>query len=110
MLFIKMNELKLTQDEFFHFKSLAANASEFICVALYQIMNAFYTILTFHFNLKIVYAMHVNSPTVADENQLKCEKVRFTHFREKRAVDENEPFINSDFHQLRLAGLHAYKI
>ena len=40
-----------------------------------QIMNAFYTILTFHFKLQILYAC--NSPVSADENQLEGEKVRF---------------------------------
>ena len=42
---------------------------------IFQIMNAFYTILTFHFKFKTLYLC--NSPTWTDENQLKCEKVHF---------------------------------
>ena len=53
----------------------APNASEFFCKAHLAKMNAFYTILTFHFKYEILY--NVNSLTWADENQLKCDKVRF---------------------------------
>ena len=51
--FIKMNELKLTQVDFFSFFHFicvaAADASKLFCMAIKQIMNAFYIILNFHF-------------------------------------------------------------
>ena len=56
--FIKMNELKLTQVELFlllHLKRVIVNVSELLCVALYPNNKRFYTILTFHFKLQILY-------------------------------------------------------
>ena len=50
-----MSELKLTQVELFslfHFKSAAINVPKYRFLWLFkQLMNAFYTILTFQFNL-----------------------------------------------------------
>ena len=54
-------------------------------------MNAFYAILTIH-NIK--FYMDVNSPVWASKNQLKCEKVHFTHFREKMHLLLSQYFTN----------------
>ena len=56
--FTKVNELKLIQVElfsFFHFMCAAVNASELFCMAYLAKMNAFYTILTFHFKYQFLY-------------------------------------------------------
>ena len=49
-----VNELKLTQFSFFHFKSVAANVSELFCVAVQTNNDAFYTIVTFHFKFQVL--------------------------------------------------------
>ena len=57
MHFIKVNGLKLTQVElflFFQFKCVADNVSELSCMAHLVLMNAFYTILTFHFKYQVL--------------------------------------------------------
>ena len=57
-----MNELKSTQTElfsFFQFESVSADVSEWFCLACKQIIEAFSTILAFHFKDKDY--MHVNS-------------------------------------------------
>ena len=77
--FIKVKELKLTRVELFYFFFtlcvLVLMHPNCFVGSIQQLLNAFYTILIFYFKYK--FYMHVNSPASADENQLKCEKVRF---------------------------------
>ena len=73
-----VNESKLTLIEifyFFRFICIAANASQLFCMTLLAYNGRFLYHLTFHFKYEIY--MQVNSPALVDENQLKCEKVRF---------------------------------
>ena len=71
-----MDELKLPQVQLFslfHLKSVAANVYEFVCVCCKQLLNVFYNILNFHFNLQVLSACYLVSlsqlkPTKTLEN------------------------------------------
>ena len=77
--FIKVTELKLSQVElfsFYHCICVAAKASELFCRAHLANIEYFLYLSKLSF-LNIEFHMHVNSLVSAEENQLKCEKVRF---------------------------------
>ena len=83
MHFIEVNELNLTQVElfyFFHFMCVAPNASELFCMAYLANIERF----LYHYNLSFQISSFIYMYThQLEQMKIECEKVRFTHFREK---------------------------